>query len=252
MFGWTWDEARGQRLSDLIVPPAFRDAHEDGPRSIISRPARARCSTGASKSAALHRDGHEFPIELSVTASEQFGGKLFIGFVRDISRPQAGGRAPAAHPPGKRASGEEHADRGAGDRAADRGQFARHGKLHRRAFPGGSKALARAHQLLVGQVWHDVAISSLVERVLGAEVAAGRARFGGPEMLLKAGPGARPVDDPPRALHQRDQIWRLVQRRGRDRPRLVDRRRHDRAGVARSTARRAKPPRRRAAASASG
>ena len=34
---------------------------------------------------ALHRDGREFPVELSITASEQFGGKLFIGFIRDIS-----------------------------------------------------------------------------------------------------------------------------------------------------------------------
>ena len=30
-FGWSWDEVRGQRLSDLIVPPEFRAAHEDGP-----------------------------------------------------------------------------------------------------------------------------------------------------------------------------------------------------------------------------
>jgi len=55
------------------------------------------------------------------------------------------------------------------------------------SFSGRLESLARAHQLLVGQVWQDVAISALTERVLGAEVAAGRARFGGPELLLKAG-----------------------------------------------------------------
>ncbi len=55
------------------------------------------------------------------------------------------------------------------------------------SFSGRLESLARAHQLLVGQVWQDVAISALAERVLGAEVASGRARFGGPELLLKPG-----------------------------------------------------------------
>jgi two-component sensor histidine kinase len=41
--------------------------------------------------------------------------------------------------------------------------------------------------LLVGQVWHDVSLTALAERVLGDEVAAGRARFGGPEVLLDPG-----------------------------------------------------------------
>jgi two-component sensor histidine kinase len=40
--------------------------------------------------------------------------------------------------------------------------------------------------LLVGKVWQDVAITALAERVLGTEVAEGRARFGGPELLLGA------------------------------------------------------------------
>ena len=55
------------------------------------------------------------------------------------------------------------------------------------SFSGRLESLARAHQLLVGQVWQDVAISALVDRVLGAEIVARRARFGGPELLLKAG-----------------------------------------------------------------
>ena len=37
------------------------------------------------------------------------------------------------------------------------------------------------------KVCHVVSLSALVERVLGAEVATGRARFGGPEILLKPG-----------------------------------------------------------------
>jgi two-component sensor histidine kinase len=53
------------------------------------------------------------------------------------------------------------------------------------AFSGRLESLARAHQLLVGKVWENVALSALAEQVLGADVAEDRARFGGPELLLK-------------------------------------------------------------------
>jgi two-component sensor histidine kinase len=53
------------------------------------------------------------------------------------------------------------------------------------AFSGRLESLARAHQLLVGKVREDVALSALAEQVLGADVAEDRARFGGPELLLK-------------------------------------------------------------------
>ena len=36
-------------------------------------------------------------------------------------------------------------------------------------------------------MWHDVSLTALAERVLGDEVAGGRARFGGPEVLLDPG-----------------------------------------------------------------
>ena len=52
-------------------------------------------------------------------------------------------------------------------------------------FAGRLESLARAHNLLTGKVWQDVALSALVEQVLGEDVRQGRARFGGPEALLK-------------------------------------------------------------------
>jgi two-component sensor histidine kinase len=135
---------------------------------------------------AVDRDGREFPVELSVTASEQFGGKLFIGFVRDISD-----RREEAERQQRILQESEHRVKNmltvvqaiAMQTAAN----SRDMESFTATFSGRLESLARAHQLLVGQVWQDVAISSLCERVLGAEVAAGRARFGGPELLLKAG-----------------------------------------------------------------
>ena len=135
---------------------------------------------------ALHRDGRQVPVELSITASEQFGGKLFIGFLRDISD-----RKEEAERQQRILQESEHRVKNmltvvqaialqTAANSADMESFTA-------SFSGRLESLARAHQLLVGQVWHDVAISALADRVLGAEVAAGRARFGGPELLLKAG-----------------------------------------------------------------
>ncbi len=184
-FGWSWDEARGKKLSDLIVPPALRDGHEQGFRRYLGT-GEARVLDRRIEVRAIHRDGREFPVELSVTASEQFGDKLFIGFVRDISD-----RAEEAERQQRILQESEHRVKNmltvvqaialqTAANSADMASFTD-------SFSGRLESLARAHQLLVGQVWQDVAISALAERVLGAEVAAGRARFGGPELLLKAG-----------------------------------------------------------------
>ena len=55
------------------------------------------------------------------------------------------------------------------------------------AFSGRLQSLAKAHQLLVGRAVSDVALTALAEQVLGADVSQGRARFGGPEILLEPG-----------------------------------------------------------------
>lgn len=185
VFGWTWDEARGQRLSDMIVPPDLRDDHENGIRHYLAT-GEGPVLDRRIEVPALHREGHHIPVELSVTASEQFGEKLFIGFIRDISD-----RKEEAERQQRILQESEHRVKNmltvvqaialqTAANSADMASFTR-------SFSGRLESLARAHQLLVGQVWQDVAISALADRVLGAEVLAGRARFGGPELLLKAG-----------------------------------------------------------------
>ena len=184
-FGWTWDEVRGQRLSDMIVPPEYRHAHDDGLTHYLKTGVGPVLDQRIEVSALL-RDGSQMPIELSVTASEQFGDKLFIGFIRDISA-----RKQEAERQQRILQESEHRVKNmltvvqaialqTAANSADMAGFTT-------TFSGRLESLARAHQLLVGQVWQDVAISALADRVLGAEVIAGRARFGGPELLLKAG-----------------------------------------------------------------
>ena len=185
LFGWSWEEARDQRLSDMIIPHEHRAAHEKGRQHYLA--------TGESpvldrriEVPALHREGNVIAVELSITASEQFGDKLFIGFIRDISERNA-----EAERQRRILQESEHRVKNmltvvqaiALQTAANTNDMA----SFTTAFSGRLESLARAHQLLIGQVWQDVAISSLADRVLGAEVAAGRARYGGPELLLKAG-----------------------------------------------------------------
>ena len=185
LFGWSWQEARDQRLSDMIIPPTLRAAHEKGLAHYLAS-GEGPVLDSRIEVPALHRDGSELAVELSITASEQFGDKLFIGFIRDISERKA-----EAERQQRILQESEHRVKNmltvvqaiayqTAANASDMASFTT-------AFSGRLESLARAHQLLVGQVWQDVAISSLADRVLGAEVAAGRARFGGPELLLKAG-----------------------------------------------------------------
>lgn len=184
-FGWTWEEARDRRLSDMIIPPAFREAHEKGLSHYLAT-GEGPVLNSRIEVTALRRDGSEIPVELSITASEQFGDKLFIGFIRDISERKA-----EAERQQRILQESEHRVKNmltvvqaiALQTAANSPDMA----SFTESFSGRLESLARAHQLLVGKVWQDVAISALAERVLGAEVAAGRARFGGPEILLRAG-----------------------------------------------------------------
>jgi two-component system sensor histidine kinase/response regulator len=84
MFGWTFEEARGRLVAELIIPPRYREAHEQGLRdyletgdaSVLNKPVQL---------SALHRDGHEFPIEITIWALAEDEGTTFNAFVRDIT-----------------------------------------------------------------------------------------------------------------------------------------------------------------------
>ncbi len=185
LFGWSSEEAIGQRLSDIIIPDSLRDSHESGLarfKDTGEGPVLGR----RIEVPALNRNGDEFPIELSVSPSDQFGEQLFVGFLRDISER----KAESDRQQRVLQESEHRVKNMLTVVAAIAQQTARVSsdmESFSAAFAGRLESLARAHELLVGQVWQDVALSSLVERVLGADVAAGRARYGGPEILLKPG-----------------------------------------------------------------
>lgn len=84
VFGWQRSEAVGRPLADLIVPPQHREAHRQGLQRYLAT-GKARLLGQCIETTALHRDGREFPIELSVTALPDQDRPLFLAFLRDIS-----------------------------------------------------------------------------------------------------------------------------------------------------------------------
>ncbi|MFZ2524530.1 MAG: EAL domain-containing protein, partial [Candidatus Ferrigenium altingense] len=85
VFGWTRDEAIGQALHKTIIPPQYREAHLRGMAHFLASGEGAILNSRV-ELLGLHRDGHEFPVELSITAVKAAGKYEFNGFIRDITR----------------------------------------------------------------------------------------------------------------------------------------------------------------------
>ncbi|MBA3430910.1 MAG: PAS domain S-box protein, partial [Actinobacteria bacterium] len=84
IFGWPREEVVGRRLSDVIIPPSMRAAHDRRIRGFdISKPSKI--VGNAVEVTALHRDGHEFPVESTVWAQESDGALRFNAVLRDIT-----------------------------------------------------------------------------------------------------------------------------------------------------------------------
>ncbi len=83
-FGWSRDEAMGQVLAQMIIPERYRAAHEKGLRDFLVS-GQGPVLNKRIEITGLHRHGHEFPIELSISAMQWGQTHLFNAFVRDIT-----------------------------------------------------------------------------------------------------------------------------------------------------------------------
>ncbi len=96
MFGWQADEVIGKPLT-VIVPERFRALHAEG-IARVGRTGRSKLAGSVVELTGLHRDGREFPIELSIGAWTSSEGLAFSGVMRDISeRKRAEEALAAAH-----------------------------------------------------------------------------------------------------------------------------------------------------------
>jgi PAS domain S-box-containing protein len=85
IFGYSRDEAAGQSLAELIVPPDLREAHRAGVARYLAT-GRTTILGRRLELTGSHADGHTFPVELTVTRLGVREPPLFAGFLRDITR----------------------------------------------------------------------------------------------------------------------------------------------------------------------
>jgi PAS domain S-box-containing protein len=83
-FGWTAEEAIGRRAADTIIPEEFREAHLLGLEHFLATGEGAVLGKRLELSA-LHRDGREFPVEITISSVRGDDGWRFYAFLHDIS-----------------------------------------------------------------------------------------------------------------------------------------------------------------------
>lgn len=182
-FGWSFAEAHGKRMSEMVIPPRYRDAHERGLAHYLATGEGPVLDTHI-EIEAMHRDGHELPVELSITRTEQFGEPVFLGFLRDISDRRDAERRQALmigelnHRVKNLLgviSGIAHQTVRASN---DLAQFAP-------AFLGRLSSLGRAHEILTAATWEHASLSALIDALLDPHRdAQGRITTVGDDMML--------------------------------------------------------------------
>jgi PAS domain S-box-containing protein len=84
LFGWTRDEAVGRSLAETIIPERFREAHIEGIHRFV-RTGEGPLLNQRLELTVLHQDGHQFPVELTVSPIRLGRSYMFSAFIRDIT-----------------------------------------------------------------------------------------------------------------------------------------------------------------------
>jgi diguanylate cyclase (GGDEF)-like protein/PAS domain S-box-containing protein len=83
VFGYDLDTVVGQNIA-ILQPERMREAHSQGVARYLDTREK-KLNWHSNEFIGLHRDGHEFPIEISFTHIEVDGKHLLAGFLRDIT-----------------------------------------------------------------------------------------------------------------------------------------------------------------------
>ena len=85
IFGWNAEEILDQTIEQTIIPERYRVAHHHGMQRYLSSGETSALNT-LIEIHALHRDGHEFPVELSISVIDSVDVQEFNAYIRDISK----------------------------------------------------------------------------------------------------------------------------------------------------------------------
>jgi PAS domain S-box-containing protein len=83
-FGWSREAVLGRRMSDVVIPPEYRERHQRGLDHFL-KTGDGPVLDKRIEITALHRDGHVMPVELAISSAKHNGVWTFSAFIRDIS-----------------------------------------------------------------------------------------------------------------------------------------------------------------------
>lgn len=84
IFGWTEKEVIGNDLHLLIIPEKYRKKHLSGIRRYL-KTGEEKLINSCFQISGLHRQGYEFPIEMSMSSVNTANGIEFSAFIRDLT-----------------------------------------------------------------------------------------------------------------------------------------------------------------------
>jgi diguanylate cyclase (GGDEF)-like protein/PAS domain S-box-containing protein len=85
IFGWSAEEILEQTIEQTIIPERYRDAHRMGMQRYLAG-GETSVLNKLIEIHALNRDGHEFPVELSISVIDSPNLQEFSAYIRDISQ----------------------------------------------------------------------------------------------------------------------------------------------------------------------
>lgn len=182
-FGWAFSEVEDRRMSEILIPERYREAHETGLAHYLATGEGPVLDTRL-ELGAMHRDGREIPVELSITRTLEFGEPVFLGFLRDISERRENERRQALL-----VDELNHRVKNLlGVVGAIAHQTARSSDSLERftpAFLGRLESLGRAHEILTEATWDRAALRPLADALLESYSGeAGLATIAGPDISL--------------------------------------------------------------------
>jgi len=84
IFGWSSVEVMGRQMAEIIIPVKYREAHQRGVKHFLAT-GEGPFLDKRIELTALHHQGHEFPVELTISSAHVAGDFVFSAFVRDIT-----------------------------------------------------------------------------------------------------------------------------------------------------------------------
>ncbi len=83
-FGWKREEVLGKELSEILIPHRYRESHKKGLAHYLAT-GHGPVLNKRMEITAIHRNGNEIPVEMTIFPFDHKGKHLFGSFLHDIS-----------------------------------------------------------------------------------------------------------------------------------------------------------------------